>query len=67
MTDFSVNASSPEIAQASDDEGNWGPPPQTKLSRNAVNIDEYFKTSKDVFDKNINLLVPDAEKQDQSG
>ena len=25
------------------------------------------RESKDLFDKNMNLLVPDAEKQDQSG
>ena len=25
------------------------------------------RASKDLFDKNMNLLVPDAERQDQSG
>ena len=30
-----------------------------------MNID-ICRASKDVFDKDINLLVPDAEKQDQS-
>ena len=30
-----------------------------------MNID-ICRASKDVFDRNINLLVPDAEKQDQS-
>ena len=66
LTDFSVNASQSEIDQSSDDESNCGPPPQKKFSRNAVNID-ICRASKDVFDKDINLLVPDAEKQDQSG
>ena len=62
LTDFSVNASQSEIDQSSDDESNCGPPPQKKPSRNAVS-----RESKDVFDKDINLLVSDAEKQDQSG
>ena len=31
-----------------------------------MNVD-ICKASKNVFDKDINLLVPDAEKQDQSG
>ena len=66
LTDFSVNTSQSEIDQASDDESNCGPPPQKKPSRNAVNVDT-CRASKDVFDKDINLLVPDAEKLDQSG
>ena len=66
LTDFSVNASQYEIDQSSDDESNCGPPPQKKPSRNAVNVD-ICRASKDVFDKDINLLLPDAEKQDQSG
>ena len=64
--DFSVNASQSEIDQSSDNESNCGPPPQKKPSKNAVNID-ISRASKNVFDKDINLLVPDAEKQDQSG
>ena len=66
LTDFSVTASQSEIDQSSDNESNCGPPPQKKLSRTAVNID-ICRASKDVFDKDINLLVPDAEMQDQSG
>ena len=66
LTDFSVNASQSEIDQSSDNEGNCGPPPQKKPSRNAVNVD-ISRESKDVIDKDINFLVPDAEKQDQSG
>ena len=66
LTDFSVSASQSEIDQSSEDESNCGPPPQKKPSRNAVNVD-VSRASKDVFDKDINLLVPDAEKQDQSG
>ena len=31
-----------------------------------MNVD-ICRASKDVFDKDINLLLPDAEKQDQSG
>ena len=31
-----------------------------------MNVD-ICRALKDVFDKDINLLVPDAEKQDQSG
>ena len=58
LTDFSVNASQSEIDQSSDEESNWGPPPQKKPSSIVSN---------DVFDKDINLLVPDAAKQDQSG
>ena len=59
LTDFSVNASQSEINQSSDEESNFGPPPQKKPSS---------KVSNDVlFDKDINLLVPDAAKQDQSG
>ena len=65
MTDFSVNASQSEIDQSSDEESNCGPPPQKKSSRNAVNVD-ICRVSNDVFDKDINLLVPDAAKQDQS-
>ena len=66
LTDMSVNASQPEIDQSSDEERNCGPPPQKKPSRNTVNVD-ICRASKNVFDKDINLLVPDAEKQDQSG
>ena len=66
LTEFSVNASQPEIDQSSDDESNCGPPPQKKPSRNAVNV-YISRESKDLFDKDINLLVPDAEKQGQSG
>ena len=58
LTDFSVNASQSEIDQSSDEESNCGPPPQKKPSS---------VVSNDVFDKDINLLVPDAIKQDQSG
>ena len=58
LTDFSVNASQSEIDQSSDEESNCGPPPQKKPSSIVSN---------DVFDKDINLLVPDAAKQDQSG
>ena len=65
LTDFSVNASQTEIDQSSDDESNCGPPHPKKPSRNAVNVD-ISRASKDVFDKDINFLVPDAEKQDQS-
>ena len=66
LTDFSVNASQSEIYQSSVDESNCGPSPQKKPSRNAVNVD-ISRASKDVFDKDINLLVPDAEKQGQPG
>ena len=66
LTDFSVNASKSEIDQPSNDESNCGPPPQKKPSRNVVNFD-ICRASKDVFDKDINLLVPDIEKQEQSG
>ena len=66
LTGFSVNASQLETDQSSDNESNCGPPLQKEPSRNAVNVDIY-RASKDVFDKDINLLVPDAEKQDQSG
>ena len=66
LTDFSVNASQSEIDQSSDEESNCGPPPQKKSSRNAVNVD-ICRVSNDVFDNDINLLVPDAAKQDQSG
>ena len=66
LTDFSVNVSISEIDQSSDDESNCSPTPQNKPSTNAVNVD-ICRASKDVFDKNINLLVPDAEKQDQTG
>ena len=65
LTDFSVNASQSEIDQSSDKESNWDPPPQKKPSTNAVNVD-VCRASKDVFDKDINSLVPDAGKQDQS-
>ena len=63
LTDFSVNASHYEIDQSSDKEINCCPPPQKKPKRNAVNVD-ICRASEDVFDKEINLLVP--EKQDQS-
>ena len=66
LTDFSVNASQSDIDQSSDDESNCGPPPQKKPTRNAVNVD-ISRESKDVFDKDINLLVLDAEKQGQLG
>ena len=66
MTDFSVSASQPEIDQSFDDESNCGPPPQKNASRNVMNVD-ISRASKDVFDKDTNLLVPDAEKHDQSG
>ena len=39
--------------------------PQRKPSRKSVNID-ICRASKDVFDKDINLLVSDAEKLDKS-
>ena len=42
-----------------------GPLPQKKPSRIAVNV-YICREPKDVFDKDINLLVPDAEKQAQS-
>ena len=58
LTDFSVNASQSEIDQSSDEDSNCGPPPQKKPSSIVSNY---------VFDKDINLLVPDAAKQDQSG
>ena len=60
-----VNASQSEIDQSSDEESNCGPPPQKRPSRNAGNVD-ICRVSNDVFDKHINLLVPDAAKQDQS-
>ena len=66
LTDFSVNASQSEIDQSSDDKSNCGPPAQKKPSTNAGNVD-ICRASKDVFDKDINLLLPDAEKQDQLG
>ena len=66
LTDFSVSASQSKTDQFSDEGSNCGPPPQNKRSRNAVNVDD-CRASKDVFYKDINLLVPDAEKQDQSG
>ena len=58
LTDFSVNASQSETDQSSDEESNCGPPSQKKPSSIVSN---------DVFDKDINLLVPDDAKQDQSG
>ena len=58
LTDFSVNAYQSEIDQSSDEESNCGPPPQKKPSSIVSN---------DVFDKDINLLIRDAAKQDQSG
>ena len=66
LTDFSVDASQSEIDQSSDEASNCGPPPQKKPNRNAVNVD-ICRVSNDVFDKDINLLVPDAAKQDKSG
>ena len=66
LTDSSVSASQSEIDQSSDEESNCGTPPQKKSSRNAVNV-HICRVSNDVFDKDINLLVPDAAKQDQSG
>ena len=66
LTDFSVIASQSEIDQSSDEESNCCPPPQKKPSRNAVIID-ICRVSNDIFDKDINLLVPDAANQDQSG
>ena len=66
LTDFSVNASQSEIDQSFDDESTCGPPPQKKPSRNAVTVD-ISRASKDVFDKDINLLVPDTVKHGQSG
>ena len=66
LTDFSVNASQSEIDQSSDEESNCGPPPQKKPSRNAGNVD-ICRVSNDVFYKDINLMVADAAKQDQSG
>ena len=66
LTDFSVNASQSETDQSSDDESKCGSPPQKRPSRNAVNVD-ISRAPKDVFDKDINLLVPDAEEQGQSG
>ena len=66
LTDFSVIPSQSEIDQSFDDESNCGPPAQKKLSRNAVNID-ICRALKDIFDKDIYLLVLDAEKQDKPG
>ena len=66
LTDFSVNASQSETDQSSAEESNCGPPPQKKPSRNAGNVD-ICRVSNDVFYKDINLLVADAAKQDQSG
>ena len=66
MTDFSVNASQSEIDQSSDDESTSSPLPQKKPSRNVVNVD-ISRASKNVCDKEINLLVADPEKPDQSG
>ena len=66
LTDFSVSASQAEIDQSSDEGSNCGRSPQNKRSRNAVNVDD-CRASKDVFYKDINLLVRYAEKQDQSG
>ena len=63
LTDFSVNAFQTEIDHSSDDRSNYGPPRQKKPSRNALNI---CRASKHVFDKDINLLGLDVEKQDQS-
>ena len=66
LTDFVVNASQPEIDQSADDESNSCLTPEKKPSRNALNID-ICRASKDVLDKDINLLVQDAETLDQSG
>ena len=65
LADFSVDASQSEIDKSSDEESDCGPPHQKKPSRNAVNVDS-CRVSNDVFDKDINLLVPDAANQDQS-
>ena len=62
LTDFSINAPQSEIDQSSDDDSNCGPPPQKKPSRNVVNVD-ISRASNDVFDKDNNVLVPDAETQ----
>ena len=66
LTDFSVKASQSEIDQSSDDESNYSTPPQNKPSRNGADID-ICRASKNVFDKDINFLDADAEKQAQSG
>ena len=66
LTDSAVNASQSEMDQSSDEDSNCGPPPQKKPSGNTVNVD-ICRASKNVFDRDINLLVPDVEKQDQSG
>ena len=66
LTDFSVDASQSEIYQSSNDESICDPLPQKEPNRNIVNID-IFRASKDIFDNDINLLVPDAEQQDQLG
>ena len=58
LTDFSVNASQSEIDQPSEEESNCGPPPRKKPSS---------KVSNEAIGKDINLLVLDAAKQDQSG
>ena len=58
LTEFSVNASQSEIDQSSAEESNCDPPLQKKPSS---------RVSNDVFDKDINLLVPDVAKQDQPG
>ena len=55
MTDFSVNAFQFEIVQFSDDESNYGQPPQNKSSRNAGSI---CRVTNDVFDQDINLMFP---------
>ena len=45
----------------SDDDSNWSPPAQNKPNRNDVNI---VRSLKDVFDNQINFLVPDVKKYD---
>ena len=50
--------------QSSDGESNCGSPIQTIPSRNAVNIC-ICRASNDLFEKDNNLLIPDAQKHDQ--
>ena len=66
LTDVSVNASQSKIDQSSDNESNCGSSTLKRPNKNILNVD-ICGASKDVFDKGINLLVPDAQKQDQSG
>ena len=62
LTDFSVNVFQSETDQSSDKENSCDAPPQKKPSRNAVNVNICSIASKDVFDKDINLLVPNGKK-----